>query len=107
MVVNIFSNLAFNNREIKVFGGDQLRPNIHIKDMVRAYIILLEASEEKVSGEIFNAGYENVSVLDLAKLTKNVLGENIKLTKFLLMIIDLIIFLKKNSKYLSLSRNIQ
>ena len=81
VVVNIFANLAFNNREIKVFGGDQLRPNIHIKDMVRAYISLLEASDEKVSGEIFNAGYENVSVLDLAKLTKNVLGNDIKLTK--------------------------
>ena len=47
----------------------------------RPYTILLEASDDKVSGEIFNAGYENVSVLDLAKLTKNVLGDDIKLTK--------------------------
>ena len=79
VVVNIFANLGFNNREIKVFGGKQLRPNIHMKDMVNAYLILLEAENEKVSGEIFNAGYENISVQDLAKLTKSVLGDDIKL----------------------------
>ena len=79
VVVNIFANLGFNNREIKIFGGNQLRPNIHIKDMIDAYLILIEADNNKVSGEIFNAGYENISVLDLAKLTKNVLGDDIKL----------------------------
>ena len=79
VVVNIFANLGFNNREIKIFGGNQLRPNIHIKDMIDAYLILIEADDNKVSGEIFNAGYENISVLDLAKLTKNVLGDDIKL----------------------------
>ncbi len=79
VVVNIFANLGFNNREIKVFGGSQLRPNIHMQDMVDAYSILLEAENDKVSGEIFNAGYENISVQDLATLTKSVLGNDIKL----------------------------
>ena len=79
VVVNIFANLGYNNREIKVFGGEQLRPNIHIKDMVNAYLILLQSEDKKVSGEIFNVGYENVSVQDLAKTTKNVLGDDIKL----------------------------
>ena len=46
VVVNIFANLGFNNREIKVFGK-RLRPNIHMKDMVNAYLILLEMKMKK------------------------------------------------------------
>ena len=53
VVVNILTNLAYHKREITVFGGTQLRPNIHIKDMARAYEILIEAPKSKVSGEIF------------------------------------------------------
>ncbi|MGB2464265.1 MAG: SDR family oxidoreductase, partial [Candidatus Puniceispirillaceae bacterium] len=62
VVVNILTNLAFHNRKISIFGGSQLRPNIHIKDMVNAYICILNAPKELVAGEIFNAGYENHSV---------------------------------------------
>ena len=43
VIVNILTNHAVNNRKIKVFGGAQKRPNIHIDDMVRAYELLLEA----------------------------------------------------------------
>ena len=43
LVVNILTSLAFHKREITVLGGGQLRPNIHIQDMVRAYEILIEA----------------------------------------------------------------
>ena len=66
LVVNILTNLAYHKRFISVFGGQQLRPNIHIEDMVRAYETLIEAPKSKVSGEIFNVGYENYSVLELA-----------------------------------------
>ena len=79
VVVNIFTNLAFNKRAIKVFGGKQLRPNIHIKDMINAYKILLEAPKDKVSGEIFNAGYDNLSVENLAKAVKNIIGKDVEL----------------------------
>ena len=79
VVVNIFSNLAYNNREITIFGGDQLRPNIHIKDMVNLYVKLLEYPSKKLSGEIFNAGYENHSVKELAEIVKEVIGEDVKL----------------------------
>ena len=54
LVVNILTNLAYNKREIKVFGGKQLRPNIHISDMVNAYLMVLEAPKNLISGEIFN-----------------------------------------------------
>ena len=47
VIVNILSNLAFH-KEITVFGGTQLRPNIHITDMLIAYEILLSAKSEKL-----------------------------------------------------------
>ena len=50
----------------------QLRPNIHILDMVKAYDYLLNSSSEKISGKIFNAGYENQSVIELAETVKDV-----------------------------------
>jgi len=80
VVLNIFANNAYHNREISVFGGSQLRPNINIKDMVRAYQTLIYADKEKINGEIFNAGDKNYSVLQLAEMTKSVMGDDIKLT---------------------------
>jgi nucleoside-diphosphate-sugar epimerase len=79
VVVNILTNLAFHKREISVFGGSQLRPNIHITDMVDAYLVLLRAPKEKIAGEIFNAGAENQTVLDLAKTVQGVMGDDVKL----------------------------
>ena len=77
VVVNILTNLAFHRREITVFGGNQLRPNIHIKDMADAYLLLLRAPKERVQGKVFNAGYENQTVLELAKTVKDVIGEDV------------------------------
>ncbi len=81
VVVNILTNLAYHKREISVFGGDQLRPNIHIADMVKAYMVLLKAPKEKIAGQIFNAGYENQPVRKLAEVVKSVVGEDVKLIK--------------------------
>jgi len=79
VVVNILTNLAYHKRQISVFGGSQLRPNIHIKDMAEVYNILINAEKSKVSGEIFNAGYENQTVLDLANTVKEVIGKDVQL----------------------------
>ena len=79
VVVNILTNLAYHKREITVFGGTQLRPNIHIKDMARAYEILIEAPKSKASGEIFNVGYDNYSVLELANTVKKVIGDDVNI----------------------------
>ncbi len=78
VIVNILTNHAYNNGKIKVVGGSQLRPNIHIDDMVRAYISVLEAPKEKVQGEIFNAGYQNFSVLEISKMVKNIVSKKRK-----------------------------
>ncbi len=79
VVVNILTNLAYHKREISVFGGAQLRPNIHIDDMVEIYVVLLNAPKEKIAGEIFNGGYENHSVLQLAETVRDVIGEDVVL----------------------------
>jgi nucleoside-diphosphate-sugar epimerase len=79
LVVNILTNHAFFNREINVFGGDQLRPNVHIDDMVRSYLAVLTADVKKVNGEIFNVGFKNQSVNELAYNVKEVIGNDVKI----------------------------
>jgi len=81
VVVNILTNLAYHKREITVFGGEQLRPNIHIADMVEAYLVLLNAPSEKIAGQIFNAGYENQPVVELAQTIKEVVGNDVRLVR--------------------------
>jgi nucleoside-diphosphate-sugar epimerase len=79
VVVNILTNLAYHKKEITVLGGSQLRPNIHIKDMVRVYEYLINTDINKHNGEIFNAGYENLSVMKIANTVKEVIGNDIKI----------------------------
>jgi len=79
VVVNILTNFAYHKRSITIFGGKQLRPNIHIQDMARAYEALIIAPKSKVSGEIFNVGYENHSVLELANIVKKNIGDDVTL----------------------------
>lgn len=81
VVVNILSNLAYHTRKISIFGGSQLRPNIHISDMVEAYVALLDAPDEIIAGQVFNAGYENQSVEELAVLVKEVMGDDVQLVQ--------------------------
>ena len=75
LVVNILTIHALINRVIRVFGGPQLRPNLEIGDMVRAYQALLEAPREKIHGEAFNVGYGNLSLDEIASLVKKTIGD--------------------------------
>ena len=79
LVVNILTNHAFHKREITVFGGDQLRPNVHIDDMVDSYLAVLTADPKKINGQIFNVGFKNQSVNELADNVKEIIGEDIKI----------------------------
>jgi nucleoside-diphosphate-sugar epimerase len=74
LTVNILTNYAVNSGRITVFGGAQQRPNIHIDDMVAAYLRVLEVEDAKISGRIFNAGYENHTVREIAEMVRNVVG---------------------------------
>jgi nucleoside-diphosphate-sugar epimerase len=73
--VNILTNHAINNRKITVFGGSQKRPNLHIQDMGDLYELLLTVPDEKIAGEIFNAGFQNMSIMDIAQVVKRVVQE--------------------------------
>ena len=81
VVVNILTNHAYHNREIKVFGGEQLRPNIHINDMVESYIALINAPTDKINGEIFNVGFKNQTVNELADDVKKMIGADVNIVK--------------------------
>jgi nucleoside-diphosphate-sugar epimerase len=70
--VNILTNHAVNKGVITVFGGEQKRPNLHIDDVVDVYLMLLELPDDLVSGEIFNAAYQNHTIRDLAEIARRV-----------------------------------
>ena len=76
VIVNILVNHAVNTGKIKVFGGAQLRPNIHIEDMTDLYCNALQYGDEAIDGKIYNAGFENHSVLELAEMVKRIVGHN-------------------------------
>jgi nucleoside-diphosphate-sugar epimerase len=73
--VNILTNHAVNKGVITVFGGAQMRPNLHIEDMVDAYVLMLKAPKEKINGETFNIGFQNYSISDIANMVKKVVEE--------------------------------
>src|SRR5262249_24631490 len=73
--VNILTNHAVNKGVITVFGGLQMRPNLHIEDMVDAYELMLTAPHEKIHGEVFSIGFENHSIADIALMVKTIVGE--------------------------------
>ena len=81
LMVNILTNLAVNTGRVTVFGGQQKRPNIHIKDVTDLYVQLLELPKRTIAGKIFNAGYENHQVSEIAQMVRRVVGkEKIEIT---------------------------
>lgn len=70
--VNILTTHAVVNNKITVFGGAQMRPNLHVQDYCDAVEMLLTAPKEKVQKEIFNIGFQNMSIADIALLVKDV-----------------------------------
>ena len=70
--VNILTNFAVNKKFIKVFGGEQLRPNLHIADYCDAVDLLISADEKKIKNEIFNVGYQNLSIMQIAEKVKKI-----------------------------------
>jgi nucleoside-diphosphate-sugar epimerase len=77
--VNILTNLAYNKRQITVFGGSQRRPNLHIEDMTDLYVEALKWPSDKIDGKIYNAGWQNLSISDIAKLVKKEVGDDVQI----------------------------
>jgi nucleoside-diphosphate-sugar epimerase len=77
--VNILTNLAFHKREITVFGGAQRRPNLHIEDMTELYLSALQWPDERIDGKIYNAGWQNLSIRDIAELVRQEIGDDVRI----------------------------
>lgn len=74
--VNMLTLQALKNKQITIIGGNQTRPNIHINDMIRVYEHLLV---NDINQGIYNAGFENISILDLGNKIKNKIDCEIKI----------------------------
>ena len=79
LTVNILSNHAINNGKITVFGGEQRRPNINVEDMSELYLRCLGYPDRLIDGKVFNAGYENHRVGELAHIVRDVVGEGVRI----------------------------
>ena len=79
LAVNLLTNLAINNGRITVFGGDQLRPNLHVEDMTDLYLQLLAEPDAKVDRQTWNAGYQNLKVMKIAELVRASVGDKVEI----------------------------
>ncbi|MBT3976449.1 MAG: NAD-dependent epimerase/dehydratase family protein [Rhodospirillaceae bacterium] len=77
LTVNILTNHAINNNKITVFGGEQKRPNINVEDMTDLYVECLQYPDEVIDGKVFNAGYENHTVSQIAEMVRSNVGESV------------------------------
>lgn len=73
--VNILTNHAINKGKITVFGGEQLRPNLHIQDYCDLIDLLIKSDKDKIKNQIFNVGYQNLSINQIAQIVKKVVEE--------------------------------
>ena len=78
LTVNILTNHAINNGKITVFGGAQRRPNINIEDMTDLYVKCLQYDDAAIDGKIFNAGFENHSVSEIAEMVRSSVGNGVE-----------------------------
>ncbi len=72
--VNILTNHAVNKGKITVFGGAQLRPNFHVRDCAELYVNCLAQPEGAIDGKVFNAGYQNLALSEIAERVREVVG---------------------------------
>ena len=77
--VNMLTYQALKNKKITVFGGQQTRPNIHIKDITNVYKHFL--SKRDIPSGCYNAGFENISILDIAKKIQKKIPCEISITE--------------------------
>lgn len=77
LTVNILTNHAITNKLIKVFGGEQMRPNIHVQDMARLYLAALEWTDEQIDGKVYNVGYDNFTINEIATQVRDIIGDEV------------------------------
>ena len=72
LVINLFSGLSANKKQITIAGGDQWRPFVHVKDVGRAIIKILNSDFKKTDNQIFNIVGENLQIKDIGKAIKKI-----------------------------------
>jgi nucleoside-diphosphate-sugar epimerase len=77
LTINILTEHAIGRGAIRVFGGGQLRPNIHILDLAAFYRRLLVAPADTICGQAFNVSRSNASVMELAEMIRSVVDPKI------------------------------
>tara|TARA_B100002019_G_C21257739_1_gene594905 strand:- start:1092 stop:2045 length:954 start_codon:yes stop_codon:yes gene_type:complete len=75
--VNMLTFQALKNKVMTIHGGQQVRPNIHISDLTNAIIHFLE--NKNIESGVYNAGFENLSILDIANRVKEKVNSEIKI----------------------------
>ena len=75
--VNILTHHAIKKRKITVFGGDQKRPNIHIADVCDLYVQSLQWPDQKINGKIYNAGWDNLTINQIAQSVQRIVGPDV------------------------------
>jgi nucleoside-diphosphate-sugar epimerase len=78
LTVNALTYQALRKKIITVFGGKQTRPNIHIDDIISLYLFFLK---KNINFGIYNAGFENLSILNIAKLVCKNIPSKIRIIK--------------------------
>lgn len=78
LAVNVLTLAALRTGTMTIHGGAQFRPIVHVTDLVRAYVTVLEAPAETVSGEAYNVGFENVSVAEIARRVQRLVGGHVR-----------------------------
>lgn len=73
--VNILTINALINKKIKIFGGEQMRPALNIKDMVNFYELMLTAPKNVIDKQAFNVSCENKMIKEIAEMVKDVIGD--------------------------------
>ena len=77
--VNMFTYQALKNGRMTVFGGDQTRPNIHIKDIANVYKHFLDNPD--IPSGCYNAGFENITIKKIAEMVSEIIPSEIQITE--------------------------
>ena len=77
LTINLLTDQALTERRIRVFGGSQMRPNVHILDLPSFYRLLLSAPADKISGKAVNVRRRNASVMALAEMLRDELDPSL------------------------------
>ncbi len=77
--VNMFTYQALKNGKMTVFGGNQTRPNIHIKDIANIYQHFIQ--NPNLPSGCYNAGFENISIKEIAEMVSSIIPSKIEITK--------------------------